>query len=208
MPTPTFDNLPEDKKERILNAAIKEFGLRNVQEGNLANIVKDAKIARGSIYQYFVSKEDLYVYIFDTLRSKRAEYVKPAYELYKKEPFLRFFEEFYLRDTEFLLMHPAHIELGKQLYGSSSSTSQGLIRQLQTKYKELFLIGIEYDKDRGLIDPKVDSSVLADLFVHLVTDIFIFQSIYSQLSMQNLRHHCEQTLYFIKYGILSKPNHD
>ena len=57
MPNPTFHNLSEEKKERILNAAIKEFRVRNVREGNISNIVKDAKIARGSIYQYFPSKD-------------------------------------------------------------------------------------------------------------------------------------------------------
>jgi len=204
MPNPTFNNLPEEKKERILNAAIKEFGLRNVREGNLSNIVKDAKIARGSIYQYFPSKEDLYIYVFDTLRAQRAEYVRPAYDLYKKAPFLTFFQEFYLRDSEFLLMHPDHIELGKQLYGCSHPVSQGLIRQLQNRYRDLFLIGIEYDKDRGIIDMDVDSTILADLCVHFVTDIFIFQSVYTQLTMQNIRHHCEQTLYLLAHGTLPR----
>ena len=203
MPKPTFERLPEDNKERIFSAAVKEFGQRSVLDPNLSNIVKDAKIARGSIYQYFANKEDIYVYVFDTLRAKRAEYVKPAYELFKKEPFLKFFEEFYIRDSEFLMMHPLHIELGKQLYGCSSPTSQGLIRQLQGKYKEQFLIGIEYDKYRGIIDAEVDSGILADLCVHFVTDIFIFQSIYTQLSMSNIRHHCKKTMSLLELG--TKP---
>lgn len=203
MPTPTFNNLADEKKERIFNAAVKEFGQRNVLDANFSNIVKDARIARGSIYQYFSNKEDLYVYVFDTLRAKRAEYVKPAYELFKKEPFLTFFEAFYLRDSEFLLMNPSHIELGKQLYGCSSPTSQGLIRQIQSRYKEQFLIGIEYDKYRGIIDAEVDSAILADLCVHFVTDIFIFQSIYTQLSMSNLRHHAQSTMRLLELG--TKP---
>ena len=203
MPTPTFDHLPEDKKERIFSAAVKEFGQRNIMDANLSNIVKDAKIARGSIYQYFSTKEDLYIYVFDTLRARRAEYVNSAYELFKKAPFLTFFQEFYLRDSEFLLLNPAHIELGKQLYGCSSATSQGLIRQIQNKYKEKFIIGIEYDKYSGIMDHHVDSAILADLCVHMVTDIFIFQSIYTQLSMSNLRYHCEQTMYLLEHG--TKP---
>jgi len=203
MPTPTFNHLPEDKKERILNAAVKEFGLRNVLDANLSSIVKDAKIARGSIYQYFTTKEDLYIYVFDTLRGRRSEYVKPALELYKNAPFLEFFKTFYLRDSEFLLMNPAHIELGKQLYGCSSPISQGLIRQIQNKYKEMFLIGIEYDKYRGIIDQNVDSGVLTDLCVHFVTDIFIFQSIYTQLSLANIRQNSEQVVYLLENG--TKP---
>lgn len=204
MPNPTFNNLPDEKKERILNAAIKEFSVRNVREGNLANIVKDAKIARGSIYQYFPSKEDLYIYVFDTLRARRAEHVRPAYELYKKAPFLTFFQAFYERDSEFLIQNPSHIELGQQLYGCSHPVSQGLIRQLQNRYRDMFLIGIEFDKNRGFIDADVDSGILADLCVHFVTDIFIFQSVYTQLTMQNICRHCEQTLYLLAHGTLPR----
>lgn len=206
MPTSTFLNLPDEKRKRVLDAAIKEFGQRSVDEGNLANIVKDAKISRGSFYQYFDSKDDLYTYIFDTLRSERSEYVRPSFRLYKKAPFIRFFEEFYLRDSEYLLRHSAHIELGKHLYSSANNVARGLIQRQQSMYKEWFLLAIDYDKERGLIDPKVDSSVFADLCVHFVTDIFIFQSIYTQLSLDNIRDHFSKSLYFIENGVAPKPD--
>lgn len=201
MPSATFTNLPEEKQERILQAAIKEFGMRNVQEANLSNIVKDAGIARGSLYQYFPTKDDLYVYVFDTLRARRAEYVKPAYDLYKKESFLRFFEAFYLRDSEYLMQNPSHIAIGQQLYSNTHGVSRGLVQRLQTRYKETFIIAIEYDKERGIIDPQTDTSALADLCVHFVTDVFIFQSINTQLSMMNIREHIQKTLYIIENGI-------
>lgn len=201
MPTGTFDRLPEDKRQRILDAAVKEFSTRNLRAAKLSNIIKDAQIARGSLYQYFDTKEDLYVFVFDTLRTQRAQYVQPAFALYKKEPFLRFFEEFYLRDSGFLLMNPAHIQLGKQLYGSGDRISLGLIQHLQRKYKDWFLVGIELDKTRGLIREEVSSAVLADLFVHFVTDIFIFQSVHDQLSLHNIREHWEQTRQIFQHGI-------
>ncbi len=201
MPTATFMNLPEEKQGRILEAAIKEFGIRNVREANLSNIIKDAGISRGSLYQYFETKEDLYIHVFDTLRAQRSEYVRPAYALYKKAPFLQFFGEFYLRDSEYLLQHPTHIALGQQLYSNALGVSRGLIHRQQSQYKETFLIGIEYDKERGQISLDVDTSSLADLCVHFVTDIFIFQSVNSQFSMSNIRDHCQKTLYIIENGI-------
>lgn len=201
MPSATFMKLPEEKQERILEAAIKEFGMRNVREANLSNIVKDAGIARGSLYQYFPTKDDLYVHVFETLRARRAEYVKPAYDLYKKEPFLRFFETFYLLDSEYLMQNPPHIALGQQLYSNTHGVSRGLIQRLQNRYKETFIIAIEFDKERGLIDRSIDTSSLADLCVHFVTDVFIFQSINTQLSMMNIRDHIQKTLRIIENGI-------
>lgn len=205
MPTDTFLNLAEDKQQRVLQAAIKEFGERSLQEANLSNIIKDAGISRGSLYQYFKTKEDLYIYIFATLRAERAEYVKPAFVLYKNQPFLRFFEEFYLRDSEYLLRHPAHIELGKKLYSSNDTVSRGLIQQLQIRYRDWFLVGIEYDKEQHLIDSRISSTALADLCVHLVTDIFIFQSAHTRLTIANISEHNEETLYIIKNGIGVRP---
>ena len=202
MPTSTFLNLPHEKRDRIMQAAIKEFGLRCLTEANLANIIKDSKISRGSLYQYFESKEDLYEYLFIKLREERASYVQPAYALYKKEPFLDFFQSFYLLDSEYLLAHPAHIELGKMLYSGKDSTSLGLIHSQQTSYKEAYLLAIDFDKDRGLIRKDVSSSALADLCVHLVTDIFIFQSIHTQFSLMNIKQHFQQTMDILRHGVL------
>lgn len=59
MPTETFYKLSEEKKNRIISAAIKEFTRVPIEEVSIKNIVEEAEIARGSFYQYFRSKEDL-----------------------------------------------------------------------------------------------------------------------------------------------------
>ena len=202
MPTSTYFNLPEDKRERIFNAAVSEFAQRNVQAARLSNIVEKAGIPRGSMYQYFRDKEDLYIHIYDTLRAQRAEYVKPAFELYKKEPFLAFFEEFFIRDSEYLLEHPLHLEIGKHCYGHAHGVSRKLIQKIQNRYKDIFLVGIDFDRERGYIRMDVNCSELADFCVHLVTDIFIFQSVYDCPSINDIRERTMAMMQIIKYGVL------
>lgn len=63
MPTLTFLNLSEEKKEKIIEAAIKEYSRVSPEEVLVKNIVEDAGIARGSFYQYFDSKKDLFSYL-------------------------------------------------------------------------------------------------------------------------------------------------
>ena len=65
MPTKTFMNLSKEKRLRILKAAKKEFSRVPLDKAIIANIVKDAKIPRGSFYQYFESIEDLFVYLIE-----------------------------------------------------------------------------------------------------------------------------------------------
>lgn len=71
MPTSTFFHLPEEKQKRLLDAAKVEFSRTSLKEASIANIVKLAEIPRGSFYQYFENKEDLYFYYFATLRKDR-----------------------------------------------------------------------------------------------------------------------------------------
>lgn len=63
MPTETFFKLPEEKKNRIVEASIKEFTRVPIEEVSIKNIVEEAGIARGSFYQYFRSKSDLLDFI-------------------------------------------------------------------------------------------------------------------------------------------------
>lgn len=69
MPTETFFHLPAEKQKRIMNAAKKEFSRLPLKEASIATIIKEAEIPRGSFYQYFENKEDLYYYYFHTLKS-------------------------------------------------------------------------------------------------------------------------------------------
>lgn len=63
MPTKTFGNLDKEKRMRVLKAAKKEFSRVPLDKVVVANIVRDAKIPRGSFYQYFESVDDLYMYL-------------------------------------------------------------------------------------------------------------------------------------------------
>ncbi|QDX94205.1 TetR/AcrR family transcriptional regulator [Brevibacillus laterosporus] len=70
MPKQTFFNLPNNKKETLINAAMKEFSRAPLFEASISNIIKDAGIPRGSFYQYFEDKEDVFFFLLNE-NSKR-----------------------------------------------------------------------------------------------------------------------------------------
>ena len=76
MPKDTFLNLSEDKKNKIINAAKKEFARVPIEEASIKNIVEEAEIARGSFYQYFESKEDLLKYILNSKAKNLEAFLK------------------------------------------------------------------------------------------------------------------------------------
>jgi len=60
MPAETFFNLPEDKRQRIIDCAVDEFAEHPYAAASLSQIVARAGISKGSMYQYFENKLDLY----------------------------------------------------------------------------------------------------------------------------------------------------
>lgn len=68
MPKETFFHLTREKQQRIMKAAKKEFSRAPLVDASIAQIIKDAGIPRGSFYQYFEDKEDLYFYYFQSMR--------------------------------------------------------------------------------------------------------------------------------------------
>lgn len=63
MPTSTFFNLPPPKRERLLRAAIAEFVQHPFNEASINRIIRMAEIPRGSFYQYFEDKTDLFKHV-------------------------------------------------------------------------------------------------------------------------------------------------
>lgn len=50
----------DEKRELILNSALKIFGRRGFAGTKISDVAKEAKISHGLIYHYFSSKEELY----------------------------------------------------------------------------------------------------------------------------------------------------
>lgn len=63
MPTSTFFNLKDEKREKIIEVVKKEFERVPLSKLSVKRIVEGSYIARGSFYQYFLSKEDVIEYV-------------------------------------------------------------------------------------------------------------------------------------------------
>jgi AcrR family transcriptional regulator len=63
MPRPTWDNLEEHRRERVVHAAMAEFGRRGYSGASLNVIAREAGVAKGSLFQYFDDKFDFFAYV-------------------------------------------------------------------------------------------------------------------------------------------------
>ncbi len=61
----SFHNLPEMKRDAVLNAAFSCFARSGYKKTSMADIAEKAGISKASLFHYFGSKQDLYLYLFD-----------------------------------------------------------------------------------------------------------------------------------------------
>jgi len=67
VPKDLFFTINKEKKDRIIEAAITEFSHQMYDKASINQIIKEADISRGSFYQYFENKEDLYFFLINTI---------------------------------------------------------------------------------------------------------------------------------------------
>lgn len=63
MPKPTFTNLATEKRTRVEAAAVQVFSQKPYGQATLDEVARIAGISKGSLYQYFSGKADLYRYL-------------------------------------------------------------------------------------------------------------------------------------------------
>jgi AcrR family transcriptional regulator len=63
VPTATWERLPEPRREAVIRAAEEEFTTHGFSAGSLNVVARNAGVAKGSLFQYFEDKADLYTYL-------------------------------------------------------------------------------------------------------------------------------------------------
>lgn len=58
-----LESLPEEKRERIINAALIAFGTNGYKKTSVADVAALAGISKSMVFHYFGTKRDMYIYI-------------------------------------------------------------------------------------------------------------------------------------------------
>ena len=80
MPSSRFFKLPDEKRSKILKAALSELAQFPVDDISINRIIHSADISRGSFYQYFEDKDDLLEYVFSDFRQVMTKEIKDSIE--------------------------------------------------------------------------------------------------------------------------------
>jgi AcrR family transcriptional regulator len=164
LPKDTFYNLNDDKKRKIFDAAVQEFSTRRFSEASINKIVKAAGIPRGSFYQYFSGKEDLFEYIFKEILKEKFSIIRKA-AIFNPEADVFETCMHTIRATfEWSKLKPEYNQIGMLMEIDNSE----FIAKLRAISFEGLRNLIERDKERGLIKSGIDSDLVIEMIYGLI----------------------------------------
>lgn len=169
MPKQTFFNLPDKKREHILNCAVEEFAGRGYKLASISRIVAAAGIAKGSFYQYFEGKDDLYLHIVRTMIAdqKLLTFQEEKNRL-KELNLTEFLRVVFQRQLEEFRKKPLLMKIGLELPRlTGEPVYQQLLREYQNPTESFFLPFIRHEMEQGELDAKVNPNLLNFMLVSL-----------------------------------------
>lgn len=152
-----FENLSDDKKQRILEACILEFANKGYEKASTNAIIKDAEISKGILFHYFGNKKSLFLYIIDyCLQLLVSEYRK--YPLNQPDDIFDRILEFGMLKLKVSLANP---NISKLIAHAFMNTPESIRFEIQDKYKKLstelmpsIFQDIDSSKFRNGVNPK------------------------------------------------------
>jgi AcrR family transcriptional regulator len=166
MPTETFFRLPEDRRARLVQEAIVEFSDRTYTEASLSQIARRARIPKGSFYQYFADKLDLYRWLLteEAPRLKR-EFLGPTRP---EDSFWTRLETVIERGMAFLVEHP---RLARLSAAAADPTGIAEVRGLHRAICEAGRAELRAVLEQGVKSGALRPGLNLDMATHLVSTI-------------------------------------
>lgn len=172
MPKNTFFNIAQEKRERILEAAKTAFSKKHYNDVTIDRIVALAKIPKGSFYQYFDNKDDLYMYMFHDLGTNKKSVLMQAFDKNTHLEFSDMFIELITKAAQFESKDETMINLKKRFL---NEVSQEIKSEILSKfipetidlYKSIIFKYIQNETFREDVDVETAAFILTAVTMNI-----------------------------------------
>lgn len=204
MPKQTFFNLPAEKRQTIINAALDEFSAYGYGKSNLNRIVEASGIAKGSFYQYFEDKKDLYYYLVDTIGRRKLEMLAPVLEAMAGNSFSHNLEEIFRIGIEFADSDPKFYKIGQDFASPANSEMMaGFFEKYQVRGTNIYMDLLMAAQKRGELHDDIDLPLAAGMVAVLISQTTVMAL--SQSPEKKARDHILNQLVKFVERALQKP---
>lgn len=174
MPKETFHNLSLEKRKAFITAALEEFAHHNFDTASITQIVRKLRIAKGSVYQYFEDKLDLWLHLKQYCEQIKIGYIQ-AIERADYPDFWHFYRAQYAHGIGFDLEHPlCSLFLYRVGYQENSPSVQNHLNTWKNQAYTYFTQWVEAEKQNGSFDTTLSTEIIVHYLLTMslsITDL-------------------------------------
>lgn len=159
MPKSTFLKLNKRKRNKILKALIKYFGSYSYEKVDIEDVAKECKVSKGSMYQYFVNKKDMYFYSIKESLKKLFE-VSKKLDLEKSNLFDYINESLESNWNALLEFPDEYLLLERALFSSDVPFKEEINKLFLNKLRETLKYIISKSQKLGYIRDDIDANLI------------------------------------------------
>ena len=209
MPKQTFFNLPEEKRDTIINAAVDEFARYGLENASTNRIVENSGISKGSFYQYFEDKQDVFMYLLSVLEQEKMQFFKNMHPPNKNMDTFEYFRWMIKTGTEFNSAYPrmtqavSRVLLGEGLYYGKN------FAHYRERTTQALTAMIKQAIERGEVDSSVDvelAVMVMDTWSNAISTYILNEGLKQKDIMKWVRsaktqEKIDKLLYVMEYGL-------
>lgn len=200
MPKPTFINLPAEKRQRIFRHALREFARHPYERASLSAIVSRTAIAKGSMYQYFEDKKDLYYYVVQEVYKEKREFLLPVWEEKNRLNFFQLASLYYRRSWHFARRFPLHHRVLVNFWESKDEAIRGeILRKKEVRINE-FTDMLELGLESGVISTAISKDAIWFVY-HAVAKALIDNFLDTTIDVAAHEAYIESVLAVLERGL-------
>ncbi|WNB91909.1 TetR/AcrR family transcriptional regulator [Bacillus sp. NEB1478] len=156
----------EEKRSQIIESALKCFGEKGYQATIIDDIVKDSNISKGAIYNYFASKEEIYLQLLQINTNSFFDEVAQENSLLKsaKEKLINIFRRFREQELTEEIQQARRVYIEFWLYGSRQDDLRVILEERYNKFIDYIVTIIQDGQSAGEIKENLDPQNISRIF--------------------------------------------
>jgi len=153
----------DDKKQRIVRAAMKVFAKKGFYNSRVSEIAREADVADGTIYLYFKNKDDILISLFEYEMKKMIAYMRK--EIEKCDGPLERLQVFAYTHISMITENHDWAEVIQVELRQSAKFMREYVNELYIEYLNLISFAIKEGQEKGIIRKDITPGIIKRAFV-------------------------------------------
>ena len=170
---PRYEKLEPGLKQRIFDAAVKEFGSFGYRSASMNRLVEGAGISKGALFKYFGTKSGLFGYVYSSTLDEVKAVLREVQESTRDDPFFTRLEKVIVSGLEFTSRRPLSAAVYyRVIYTGDAPHSNRILAEIQGTSRRFLKTLIEEGMVSGELRQELDADRTA-FILQSVLDRFL-----------------------------------